>query len=91
VWTFVYTVAMITNTKIHKIGNSLGVYIPKSVAERAGMSNGALVRVRSIGDRVIVEPGRRRETLQDLLKRFDKKKHQTLVDFGDDVGREIVD
>jgi antitoxin MazE len=82
---------MITKTKIHKIGNSLGVYIPKSVAEKAGMTKGALVRVRSVGYRVIVEPGNRRETLQDLLQRFDKKNHQTLVDFGDDVGREIID
>ncbi|MFH1170407.1 MAG: AbrB/MazE/SpoVT family DNA-binding domain-containing protein [Candidatus Vogelbacteria bacterium] len=82
---------MITNTKIHKIGNSLGVYIPKGVAERAGMSRGTLVRVRSVGYRVIVEPGNRRETLQDILKRFDKKNHQTLIDFGNDVGREKID
>jgi len=82
---------MIANTKIHKIGNSLGVYISKRVAERAGLDKGTLVQVRSVGQRIIVEPGSRRETLQDLLKRFDKKKHQSIVNFNNDVEREIID
>jgi len=79
------------NTKVHKIGNSLSIYIPKRIADKAGLVRGTPVLVRSVGRKILVEPESHRETLQDLLKGLNTKNRQPLVNFGPDVGAEIID
>ena len=78
------------NTKILKIGNSLSVYIPINIARKVGLTRGTPVSVHSVGHRVIIESKSRPETLQDLLKLIKPQNHQPLIDFGMDIGREII-
>ena len=78
------------NTKVHKVGNSLSVYISKRVAEKAGLVRGMPVRVRSVGRKIVVEPEEIKETLQDLLKDINPHQLRPLVDFGLDVGEEVI-
>ena len=79
------------STKVHKIGNSLSVYIPKKVADKIGLIRGTPVSVRSLGRKVIIESEAQTETLQDLLKGVTSQSLHPLINFGPDVGREIID
>ena len=78
------------DTKVHKIGNSLSVYIPKKFAEKTGLLKGTSVFLRSIGRKIIIEPQSKKETLHDLLKNVTPLNIRPLIDFGPDVGREII-
>ena len=77
-------------TKVHKIGNSLSIYIPKSLALKTGLTKGAPVELRSVGPRIIVEPALPKETLDDLLASLTPNNRNEFVDFGPDVGQEII-
>ena len=78
------------NTKVHKVGNSLSIYISKRVAEKVGLVRGMPVRVRPAGRKIVVELEGRRETLQDLLKDINPHQLRPLIDFGPDVGEEVI-
>jgi len=45
----------------------VGVRIPKDIAARTGLCEGARVEVQAEGDRIIITPARRRYVLADLL------------------------
>ena len=81
----------VMTTRIHKIGNSLGVYIPKQVAQKTGLIAGLTVSVRPSGRKIIVEPENQPETLKDLLKSVNARNRHALIDFGSDIGAEVVD
>jgi antitoxin MazE len=72
-------------------GNSLGVRIPKEVALRAGLSEGARVEIEADGDRIVITPSRRRYVLADLLHGMTPEAMREAFDWGPDSGREIVD
>ena len=48
-------------------GNSLGLRIPKDIAGRLGLSEGARVEVEAEGDRIVIRVGRPRYRLDKLL------------------------
>lgn len=77
-------------TKIHKMGNSLGVHIPKEIAERAHLVKGKPVSVEFEKGNIVIKPSKE-ETLEDLVKLITPENNQPLIDFGPDVGREIVE
>ncbi len=78
-------------TKVLKIGNSLGVHIPKEVARKAGISRGTPVSVDYSAGKILIIPDKR-ETLEDLLKNITPENNQAIsTDFGADVGKEIID
>ena len=52
--------------QVARWGNSLGLRIPKDIASRAGLREGARVEVETEGDRIIITPARRRYVLADL-------------------------
>ena len=54
--------------QVARWGNSLGLRIPKDIALRAGLREGARVEVEAEGDRIIISPARPRYVLADLLK-----------------------
>jgi len=59
---------MATQVVIAKWGNSLGLRVPRDVAARAGLSEGARVDIEAAEDgRIIVSRSRRRFTLDELL------------------------
>ena len=74
---------------VQKWGNSLGVRIPKPLAEDASLSEGAAVQMVVQNGRLVVEAQRaRRYELTALLKSITPKNIHKEVDTGDTVGKE---
>jgi antitoxin MazE len=77
--------------QVARWGNSLGLRIPKDIALRAGLREGARVDVEAEGDRIIISPARPRYVLADLLKGMTPEAMREAFDWGPDKGREIVE
>ena len=77
--------------QVSRWGNSLGLRIPKDVADRVGLRPGSRVEVETEGDRVIISPARSRYRLSDLLQGITPEAMRDAFDWGPDRGREIVE
>jgi len=79
-------------SKIQKWGNSLAVRIPGAMARELEVSAGTPVEIRVEKDAIVLRPTKRRKyRLKDLLKNCKPHQLHGEVDFGPDVGREVVD
>ena len=77
-------------TKIQRWGNSLGLRIPRSFAEEAGVEAGSDVDLSLRDGNLVVRAARRRTyRLKDLLEQVTSKNRHGEVDAGDPVGREV--
>ena len=76
---------------LSKWGNSLGLRLPKALTAEIGVSDGQKVEVRAEGGRIIVEPVRKAYTLEQMMENVTPEAIREAWDWGDDVGREIVD
>jgi antitoxin MazE len=77
-------------TKIQKWGNSLGLRIPKSLAEQAGVEAGSEVDLAVEDGELIVRPARRpRYDLTQLLGGVTARNIHREIDTGQPVGREV--
>jgi antitoxin MazE len=79
------------HVRVARWGNSLGLRIPKDVANRVGLREGARVDVEVQGDRIIISPARPRYVLAELLKGMTPEAMRGAFDWGPDKGREIVE
>ncbi len=76
-------------TKIQKWGNSLGLRIPKSFAEEAGVGAGSKVDLSVEDGELIVRPARvPRYNLTDLLQGVSARNLHKAVETGEPVGLE---
>ncbi len=76
-------------TKIVKWGDSLGLRIPKSFAERAGVEAGSHVELSVENGELIVRPRRSpRYELKDLLRAVAAENVHREVETGEPLGRE---
>jgi antitoxin MazE len=76
--------------RIAKWGNSLGLRLPRDVAARAGLTEGARVDIEGFPDgRIVVTPSRRRFTLEELLAGMTPDRKHPLEDDGP-VGKELL-
>ncbi|MGE8721601.1 AbrB/MazE/SpoVT family DNA-binding domain-containing protein [Leptospira terpstrae] len=73
---------------IQKWGNSLGIRIPKLFAKQLDLNDGSQVEVIQEGNRMIIYPYIK-ETLDQKLKKNNKKNLHSEVDSGDTVGNEF--
>ncbi len=76
--------------KIFKVGNSKAFTIPKAYADQLGLEEGSLVDVQLIGEELILKPAKPKYTLAQLLEQVLDGYDEGEVDFGDDVGEEIL-
>ena len=77
-------------TKIQRWGNSLGLRIPRSLAEEAGVEAGSEVDLSLQDGDLIVKPARRRTyRLKDLVRRINARNRHGEVDTGGPAGREV--
>ena len=91
VYTYVYTYLLNTmNTQIKKWGNSLAVRIPKSILDKTNLKEGGDVFVDFKNGVITLKPSVKKETLKDLLKRVTPENRHPEIDWGEDVGNEIV-
>jgi len=77
--------------QISKWGNSLGLRLPRSLAQQIGVSEGQKVRVVADGARLIVEAAPPAWRLEDLLVNMTPEAMGEAFRWGDDEGREVVD
>ena len=82
---FVYTTGM--KATIQKWGNSLGVRIPKIIAEDLMLENGSEVELIEESDKIIIQPQKRAQ-LKDLLKGIDSQNLHDEVELEGPHGKE---
>ena len=77
-------------TKIQKWGNSLGLRVPKGLAQDGGLEPGALVELSVREGNLVVRPARpRRYRLDALLRRVTATNRHGEIDSGPPVGKEV--
>jgi antitoxin MazE len=77
--------------QISRWGNSLGLRLPRALAQQIGVSEGQKVNVIADGSRLVVEPVTPRYRLEDMIANMTPEAMRAAFDWGDDVGGEIVD
>ena len=85
---------MARNGTVSKWGNSLGVRLPKHVAEKTGMTAGSKVTIEAGEDGVItIKPARSalRFDLQDLLSQVTSENRHPEMEWGGSVGKEQIE
>ncbi|MDX2142197.1 MAG: AbrB/MazE/SpoVT family DNA-binding domain-containing protein [Rhodospirillaceae bacterium] len=75
---------------VSKWGNNLGIRLPKDLATRAGLSDGARVDVTLEGGRIIIALDRPIYALDELLSGLTPDAMHDVFDWGPDRGREDV-
>jgi antitoxin MazE len=83
----VYTHNM--KTKIQKWGNSLGVRLPKSIADQKNLKEGVGVSVVIKNDQIVIVPVAEELTLDSMLKLITTDNLHEEADWSDTRGREI--
>lgn len=78
------------NTQIKKWGNSLAVRIPKDILDKTNLKEGAGVFVDFHNGVITLKPSVKKETLEDLVNKITPKNRYKEIDWGSDVGNEIV-
>jgi antitoxin MazE len=73
---------------LQKWGNSVGVRLPKAMLQQVGLKEGAQVDVQVEGDHLVIR--RKRLNLADLLAQCKPENRPDPIDWGPDVGREII-
>jgi len=79
-------ILMSMTTKLKKWGNSYGVRVAKSEARKLGIKEGSPIKFN-------IEPvvKKRKYTLEELVAQINPKNRHPLIDWGPDVGNEIVE
>ncbi len=77
--------------QLSKWGNSLGLRLPRALAQQIGASEGQKVNIVADGARLIIEPVAPAFSLQDLLVNMTPESLRAAFDWGEDEGRERVD
>jgi antitoxin MazE len=87
----IYTEEMMSTT-LQKWGNSLGIRVPKAIADQLNLTSGTEVEFGTNGDVLTIRPKRprRKYKLSELLKQM-KPRHRHGELFRDGpVGRELI-
>ena len=76
--------------RVSKWGNSLGLRVPREIAARAGLREGARVEIEGYSDgRIVVTPSRRRFTIEELVVGMTPE-HSELMDDDWPLGDELI-
>jgi antitoxin MazE len=75
-------------TQIGRWGNSLAVRIPKSYANDLQLKEGMEVEVSLVDGQLVLRPGRKEYTLEELVARITPENVHDETDWGPAAGRE---
>ena len=73
---------------IQKWGNSVGLRIPKKIAQAKRMDNGTPVKIREIDRGIVIEPVDEEPSLKDMLGQITPENRHEPIDDGGPVGKE---
>lgn len=76
-------------TTVQKWGGSLGVSIPKHLADKFGVEKGSKVEVSADDKGIFVKPVEDVPTLDELMSRITEENQHEEIDFGKPEGGEI--
>lgn len=79
---------MATTTQVARWGNSLGLRLPKSVAQEAQLGEGDSVDVSVDNGAIVIRLSRPRYSLEELVKRITPRNRHGESDWGAPVGHE---
>jgi antitoxin MazE len=84
------------NTKIKKWGNSLGVRIPKEILDNLGVKEDWEFEIIEKANSIELKPIsknnlKKKYTLDELLAGINREEDIELIDWGPDVGKEIIE
>jgi antitoxin MazE len=86
----VYSRLVAVQTRVQKWGNSLGVRIPRGLAEEVGIGAGTEVSLSAQDGELVVTPSfPARLSLEDLLAEVSEENLHSSIDTGSAVGAEI--
>lgn len=74
--------------KIARWGNSLGIRIPKHIAEQVQLNEGDEIEISTDENRLILIPQKKKYTLEELLDGMTEDHLHSEVDWGESVGTE---
>ena len=77
------------NSKITLWGNSLGIRIPKHLADEINLKEGDEIKIYRDRNRLAIEPVKKQYTLLELLDGMGEEHIHSEVDWGRVVGKEI--
>ena len=75
-------------TQIARWGNSLGLRLPKAVAQEAQVEAGDRVDISVKNGAITIRPSRRTYALDDLVSKISARNRHREIDWGSGVGRE---
>jgi antitoxin MazE len=81
------------SSTLQKWGNSLGIRVPKAIAEQVNLKTGTEIDFDTTGGVLTIRPRaktRRRPKLAELLKQMKPGHRHGEIDKGAPVGREII-
>jgi antitoxin MazE len=81
----------VMQVQVSRWGNSLGVRLPKELAQRLGIDEGSRVDVSEDRGRIVISVERPVYTLEELLVGMTPEAMHEAFDWGKDVGRERVE
>jgi len=85
-----YSRVVVMQTRVQKWGNSLGVRIPRGLAEEVGLGAGTEVSLTAKDGELVVKPALpTRLSLEDLLSGVSESNIHSFIDTGSAVGAEI--
>ena len=80
---------MAITTQVSRWGNSLGLRLPKSVAQEAQLDEGDHVDVSVDNGVIVIRPSRPRYSLDELVRRITPKNRHGENDWGTPAGHEV--
>ncbi|MDJ0726487.1 MAG: AbrB/MazE/SpoVT family DNA-binding domain-containing protein [Prochloraceae cyanobacterium] len=81
---------MVSKIKLGKWGNSIGLRIPKDIAEALALAEETEVKLIQSGDRLIIEPikPQKKYSLDQLLENMSEENVHNEIEWGKSKGQE---
>ncbi|WYP25981.1 AbrB/MazE/SpoVT family DNA-binding domain-containing protein [Alkalihalobacillus sp. FSL W8-0930] len=76
-------------TVLQKWGNSSGVRIPASFKKILGIENGTILDLELVNNTIVIRKARKKQTLDDLLQKYDPEKEHKELNWGNPEGDEM--